>query len=271
YVELEREAGPQPGESAASFKERIQADEKRLAEGENQLNKRRTDFNLESAGKRLEDRVGIARALGLSRLVLEILDGSDEVKRNPELFRDQLVMLLLKSGYLNDARTLAGLNGPSPVNLINDLWLNVLLAAADNDYDRADDYLARILRDEREKRSQTLLLSTLEMTLHGNLDLGRFPQVVRGAGQQANLRTLRALLTLEKGDNAAALEQFRHALAISLPGELVQDIVTCWGSQDPLVTLVHFPQRYRTFSFEWMPMALFYQRQLESASRLKRP
>jgi hypothetical protein len=264
--DLERAAGPTVFETRADFDKRLEQQEKTVQQMEAQLKKRRTDFDLEAAGKPLPHRFHIAMQMGLSLTAADQLLGDpDAIRKDPSASRE-LLMLMLTCGRIDEVK-----GDPQQRNVFPDPFIHVLVAAADGDYEVADEYLANTIRHERQRRSEALLAGARDIAFRGQVDPNRLlalPMVARMAAEQADLRTLRALLTLEKGDNRAAAQQFRAALELTLPVEFLQDMISRVGSPDCLTRAAHLyvPPRMQYFNFEYLPLADYYNQLLAAAA-----
>lgn len=239
-LRLSRAAGPQPHETAEDFTARID----RLAEYEQQLGKQvRELLNLvdtKSFELDVYSKARLAESNGLPGYALEQLLKSNyaEFGREGAIFQ---LYLLLHAGRTADFRMMIDPEQEPVLGTFNFHWLQILLAAADGDYARADEHLRRLIaaapppvESPREPAWARLALAPVDglqivsgssnnplrlalaftpRGLEGQLLPGpaRSP---RGTRQDADHHALRGLLALEQGDIESAQRSFQQGLAI---------------------------------------------------------
>src|SRR5207237_3558449 len=128
---LERQAGPQPGETQEAFQKRMSSEEEFIKRQEQSLKQRQTDFELKAERQSAFAKAQLALQRGLAKKAVEILSDTEAAQLN----RDEVatfITVLLHTGRVDEVYRDIGGNIP-------DDWNRMLLAAALGDYARTDD------------------------------------------------------------------------------------------------------------------------------------
>jgi tetratricopeptide (TPR) repeat protein len=245
-LRLHRAAGPLPNETAQDFASRID----RLAHYELALGKQVREMlnRVDTQGFKLDvhGKARLAESSGLPGYALEQLLRSNYA----EFGREGAILelhLLLHVGRTNHFRTMIDPAQEAAMGTFNFHWLQALLAAADGDYDQADEHLQRLIvrtvdlpdlrvREALPPQAFVLLLGEQILT-GGSLNpaqpllqvatlspwqapesrlffLRRLESIARTARQDADLHTLRGLLALESGAIESAQRSYQAAVAV---------------------------------------------------------
>jgi tetratricopeptide (TPR) repeat protein len=234
-----RAAGPQRGEAARQFEQRLGAFIKSVQEFEKAVGSLLADYEENAASLRPYDRARLALRKGLAGKALETLLASDVSSFGAEGAQLQLD-LMLTTGRVHDVRTLLEDQLKSLLGADRYHWLRVQVAAALGDYAEADRELQTALKaalgasgDDQAPESARAEIGRLlgEMFLAGLLEdkaqIGRIPiPPARGMAMQrlglfvhalqmaADVRVVRGVLALECGETERAERHFREALAL---------------------------------------------------------
>ena len=177
----------------------------------------RSAYTLKTENQPAHLRMGTALQFGLSEQALEIarqLSGADLEALPKEAHQQQLnfmILLFIKSGFAHEAEQ-------AETTLI-DNWLLTLLAAARGDYARADEHLGDLCgRFEQAQRGAMLRLFRSPFTkIHAEpQNLAGMGEIARLKSEECDMRVLRGLLALERGDPTAARKHFDTALRATL-------------------------------------------------------
>lgn len=233
---LSKQAGPLPGESAAEFAARIE----KLSTYEEQLGKQVRDllnladtqtFELGAFGK-----ARYAESNGLPGYALEQLLRSTYA----EFGREGAILelyLLLHAGRSEDFRSLINPDQEPVLTPFNYHWMQTLLAAADGNYDRADEHMQQIVEPGSNAPRSTGQgpagfaavaaldglqglcgssnhpLQLLWPTRISNRFVARPPgEITPETRRSADLHCLRGMLNLESGRINGARQAFREAI-----------------------------------------------------------
>lgn len=233
-LRLGQEAGPQATESPDQFAARID----RLSTLEQQLGKQVRDllnlvdtqaFEMGAYRKAL-----FAEGNGLPGYALEQLLKSNYAEFGREGATLQLY-LLLHAGRTDDFRTLTDPAQEAVLGPFNYHWMQTLLAAADGNYDLADEHLQRLVGFEAEASASraratgnsTAVLDGLQVLLGSSNNPWQWLFQLRGSGpfasppagaiqdlrRESDLHCVRGMLALESGEIDAARQAFRDCLA----------------------------------------------------------
>jgi tetratricopeptide (TPR) repeat protein len=246
--QIQRAQGPQPGEPAARFTERVDGTEREVQRLQRELAARTRQFASQPVGPDLVTRAHHAARLGMADHAVDLLLGATGSALGPDGLRLELELLLL-AGRVDDGR--AWLE-PSHRALLGDLDYHRLaaqLAAAAGDYAEADVHLrelvvrsavipefgarpvdldkaiavtvaSQVLAGLRQCTAPQPLLVMLYGGLEPRLHLER---LVRTSGQSAHFALLRGSVALELGDVEQAARHIRVALELSGDGGVASD------------------------------------------------
>jgi tetratricopeptide (TPR) repeat protein len=303
------------GEADDAFQKRLQEAADAVTHLEKDLDKTREEYRIRSAGERTSviDKALIARSRGLAETALEELDkaSGNDLSEAPaggppaalgavvklelllDMGRPDLVRQSLGIDEKDKADFIRALGGIPEVSLAAYDWLLLQAAAAQGDYDEADEVLARNLADLRGpgKRGAAtnlavnvvrsvvpaLIPEAMEVSGLGALGLpvrvpwwvpavgGRFLSVGLGI-REAEVLTLRGWLALEAGAMTEARRHLEDALHLATPGI---------KALPPLLALVGTPGRQLAgrlnlgdrFDFGGRPLAQIGVEWLRAAAR----
>lgn len=232
----------------------------------------RSEYSLKTENQPAHTRMGTALQFGLSQQALEIarqLSDADLQALPKEAHQQQLnfmILLYIKSGIAHEAEG-------ADTTLV-DNWLLTLMAAARGDYARADEHLADITaRFEQAQRGAMLRLFRSPFTkVHGEpQNLATMIEIARLKSEECDMRVLRGLLALERGDPPAARTHFDIALRATLPAVQTPKVVGLLGTGSALesTAYVHAAQAVgeRRFGFDLAPLAAAYFTQIQEAAK----
>jgi hypothetical protein len=232
---LNKQSGPLPHESDEEFAARID----RLSDLEQQLGRQVRDLlnlaDTQSFELGAYSKARLAESKGLPGYALEQLLSSNYA----EFGREGAILelyLLLHAGRSEDFRQVFKPEYEPVLGPFNYHWMQTLMAAADGNYDQADEHLGQLLdlpsdssAQPRPARRSTAVLDGLQvLTSNSNNPLQLLWQA-RGSDrflkrqpanlsqetrQRADLHCLRGMLALESGDIEAARKGFREGLAL---------------------------------------------------------
>jgi predicted negative regulator of RcsB-dependent stress response len=220
YLDLKKESGPEPGQTAEQFEREATALEKRIVEKENEIKRLQDQFELRAAGKSVLDRAQVALEYGLGQTALDVLEKAKQtelVDEHSTYYAQgvaQELMLWLQTGQVEKAaevldgednqKKLPGVLGVLPdVGLPGYDWLKTLLAAAKGDYAEADRRLASIQTQLARSDHFPTLLREMEVAddpdATKGLDVSAFTALVAGhlVLREAPRATGAAWLTLQ--------------------------------------------------------------------------
>jgi tetratricopeptide (TPR) repeat protein len=246
--DTQRTQGPQPGEPAARFTERIESTEREVQRLQRDLAARTKQFASQPVGPDLVARARHAARLALADHALDLLLGATGSGLGPDGLRLELELLLL-AGRVDDGRAWL-----EPVHraLLGDLDYHRLaaqLAAAAGDYAGADAHLrelvvrsapvpefgtrpvdldkaiavtvaSHVLAGLRQSAAPQPLLVMLYGGLEPRLHLER---LVRTTEHAAHFALLRGIVALERGDAEQAARHIRLAVDLSGDGSVASD------------------------------------------------
>jgi hypothetical protein len=232
---LNKQAGPLPHESADEFAARIE----RLTTIEQQLGKQVRDllnladtqsFELGAYGK-----AGFAESNGLPGYALQQLLSSSYA----EFGREGAILelfLLLHVGRSEDFREILKPEYEPVLGSFNYYWMQTLLAAADGNYDQANEHLRLLVELPSDSAANVRPAGSSTAVLDGLQALGSYsnnpwqwlwqargnnrflkPQPadrLQEARRRAELHCLRGMLALESGDIKTARQAFQEGLAL---------------------------------------------------------
>jgi tetratricopeptide (TPR) repeat protein len=195
------------------FDKEVEAFEKKHKELDTLRIRRRDEFELSADSMPTPlAKAQLALSKGLPQQALEILSNSEA---GPEAMLFNL-NLWLSTGKADEVRRELNSNDDlrRALGPYRDRY-QVLVAAATGNYDEANQSLDTLIRQTESTAVQNMLNIVKAGTFQGVLipgslrGLNIFPELVR---QLADMRVLRGLLVLEKGDNEAAATYFREAM-----------------------------------------------------------
>jgi hypothetical protein len=211
-------------------------------------------------------RVRLAFEFGLAEEAQSILENLDPQTPISPAEANYLVLVLIKSGHADQGVEL------KQFNKVADSWVSILLAMAQGDYNRADEYLAlRMNNAQKDQLERILVLAGYApRDSSPRPDLQRYdgftlaevhPRVLQLMSDlpylkasECNLRALRGLVALERGDAAAAEKHFTAALR---------------PTQPPAKPDANAPRTPR-FQFELAPLARAYLTEITGAQQAAR-
>jgi tetratricopeptide (TPR) repeat protein len=257
-VRSARARGPRLGESPDDFTRRIERLEGVIQRYTKDLSQRLDSWELAAEKKPLLARVQLALEQGLNEKAFQLLtaeDGTDSLRGPSRALAVQwTVALLLGMGRLQEAGEVLNRETPQsldmlppPLNLPAYEWFQIQMAAADGNYEEADQHLAAWLATARAKAASpaVLLAQTIGHQLLWDAPLAtqmpgqmvrtmpallglppnRTATLVRGLEQcllllqqESDLLALRGWLALEVGDTRAAGEYLSRVLALCREG-----------------------------------------------------
>jgi hypothetical protein len=231
-LRLNKAAGPLPHESPADFAARIE----QMSTFEQQLGKQVRDLlnlaDTQSFELGVYGKARYAESNGLPGYALKQLLDSNYVEFGREGALLELY-LLLHAGRTDDFRTVFDPTAEQTLGTFNHHWLETLLAAADGNYEQADDHLRQLVESaelpiRRRSRSTPAWLDGLRILTRtpnnplqllwqarsSRLWLPDRQDISQEVQQQIDMHCLRGMLALESGDILAARRAFDEGLRI---------------------------------------------------------
>lgn len=267
-IRLLREAGP-VAQTRESFEESIGEKEKRLDQVDQELQRRRDDYELKAAGRPRFARAQIAYEHGLAKEAYDrMLEGDTTDLSKPE--RTFILGLMLSMGQIRDAEAvLADVMGPRE---------HLMVAAALGDYAKADKLLESILSQiDRASVGQlaNLIRGQAFQSIVGPASLQDFNQIVRQRRDRDNWLTVRGVLALEAGDTALAARHLAAARHSTFPATALEGVLATAAAHTALemlcLTAAAAPGWLPVYSFELAPVVPHYVGLLERHGTLPAP
>lgn len=216
-IRLSRASGPLPGETREAFEESMGELDKRLGVINQELQKRREEYELKAKDRPRLVRAQLAYEHGLAGEALErLLEGDIADLGNDE--KTFILRLLLGMGRLRDAENL------NPVKGLRD---HIRVAAAIGDYSRLNDLLeAHIGEIDRASVGQltNLVRGQVFQTITSPASLRDYNQVVSLRRDRANWLAVWGILVVEAGDTELAARHLSDVRRETLP----KAAVTAW-------------------------------------------
>lgn len=237
YVNLVQEAGPEPGEDAERFRERLTAHQQELAELTKTVENHEDKFLAASAGWKVGDRAMKALQEGLAGKARDLLLESDISAFGPQGMMMELE-LLLRTGQ---ARKILDWVGPEQKTTLRASYhlLRIKAAAALGNYDLAREECNELsgsmaeATPGRESHSLRPILATMVasrvlieqggtktvpdlifQTAQRYIFHRRLAELAQALRKEADMTLLRGLLALEQGESEEAEIAFRQALSV---------------------------------------------------------
>jgi hypothetical protein len=301
WLELIRDAGPRPDETEEQYAAKMKALDKRvhaeisrhvslrrqagqlpgaaltgdeMSTPKTFLDRLREDYGLKAENRSLVEKIGIALQHGLADEALKLVDEMD-ADRKRKLSRDEASLIAavsIRSGRAGDI-------GEEVLSDIKDEWLRVLKAAALGDYEGVDEHLAEFDRLlERQHQRYVLEWGTAPFGALAT-DPARFRSLaaitLQLARQKSNLRVVRTIMMLERGDTVRAKELFEKALRSTVPPRQIMNLAGALSAGQSLDVVTYmaaweYNGTERRFEFEYAPMARAYLEHLEAGARTQK-
>ncbi len=267
-IELLR-SNPPRDRSAESVAKLIKAQEdaKKKREEQTQFARRKSEYEKNSANRSPPDQARLALDLGLVKEALDVLLKADLTPLNDQE-KSAVIGLQMKLLIITGQTIMTNQGRLPDKDLIFDPWDKVLLAGAEGDYSRIEDYLEQILRAREQSPTHsdpaelTQLLQGL--TFQGRIGLPvwlRLRHMVQAPLGWAELAVLRGLMALEEGDTIKAAQYLRTARGwIRQPARVAAFLAPLSATSpldESLVRLMAGHQRHERPPF--IPQALVYR------------
>lgn len=216
WAEAVREEGPR-GVDPRRFNMDLTELERQVTEFKAGLDERRRVFDEKTAQMPSIQKALIAINAGLAGYGLELFNQADHTTFRPDHLV-VLVHLLLQQGRIDEANGLLRDEFRQSLGLQYD-WCKTLVYAARGDYDLAIKSLDSLVTNSEFAATAKALEASQWQMFHGATveALVGPPQVALLLRQQADLRALKALVALEKGDIDQARRGFQEVLALGDP------------------------------------------------------
>jgi hypothetical protein len=255
FATLTEEAGIRPGERAEDYRDRLRELREKAKDADEKIKQIQNKFLIESKlFTNVLSKVQQAQKYGLTGEALDLL-----LKAKPEELgaagEAMELHFLLRVGRVEEWPET--LREPGNDNTL--AWLLVMRAATVGDYDQADELLAKMIPNSRERYLASLPTTVAVQAAPVFLDmpdgLGMKP-IGLGIAQrllgmqrtqplksftptppeEGELSVIRGILALECGKNEHALSQFRHALNVSFPPARYVPYFSVLGTNFPFAT-----------------------------------
>jgi tetratricopeptide (TPR) repeat protein len=221
-VEILETIGLSPDVDREAYRTQLEALRKTHKALDEEVNKQRNRFVLESADKALGVKVQMAMGRGLAKRALDLLQEDTEGAQIDIKEANQELELLLTTGRPHDVRQLLEDSDLRPRMGLNYDLVTLFRAAAAGDYLAAATTLEETIAELEQANAAQMVDLLRGEAFQGNLGPGtifNIGSLLERVGLVGQFMELRGLLALEEGDIATATRWFNRAEEISNQGQ----------------------------------------------------